>query len=382
MNIAYLHTGYFPSASPSFTFSAFNAMALAKVFETCHFFIKRNSSLSPEKVISLFFDLSMPPSLVIHPMRDFSFLRTNQWYVKRVEKQLQKFIRERKVDGVIARHPVFLQSLSKLRKQFGIPVFYETHDFYADLSLRNDVRAQKKAKFEKWEKTWIPHLSGVICLQEAQKEFYQAVFPDQRIEVARTGLWQLYRLPHREFRYLTYIGSLDFHKGIDFLLEAIAHSQTRPPLLIIGGKNKAEIEQMERKIQNRKSDFPVQITGWVDKKTLSAYLAQTVVGVVPLQDTFFNRYLTSPLKIFDYYSHGIPVIAPDFPTMRELIQENKTGVFFEPGNPIALAEKIDYFFSNLTHWNQWSEAVYQHAENFTWEKRAQRILEIVTREKG
>ncbi len=63
--------------------------------------------------------------------------------------------------------------------------------------------------------------------------------------------------------------------------------------------------------------------------------------------------------------------------MRELIQENKTGMFFEPGNPIALAEKIDYFFSHLENWSVWNKRVCEHAEHWTWKKRAEKIHEIV-----
>ena len=110
---------------------------------------------------------------------------------------------------------------------------------------------------------------------------------------------------------------------------------------------------------------------------MAHYLSRTAVGVIPLKDTFFNRYLTSPLKLFDFYSHGIPVIATDLPTNRELIIENKTGVFFEPDNPFDLAQKIDMLFSNSEKLKEMSENIYDFASQYRWKNRAQQILKIV-----
>lgn len=377
MNIAYLHTGYFPSPSPSFTFATMNAMALASVFESCHFFVKQKENVVPEKVIESFLDLEMPKSLYVHTYKDFLGKYTHRCYVGKATREVNRLIKAKQIDAVIARHPIFLPLLSDLRLRFEVPVFYETHDFFADLSLRDDVNPKKKSRIEKLERTYISQLSGVFCLQESQKKFYQKVFPNQRIEVVRTGLWQVHRPPNRTPRFLTYIGSFDPHKGIDILLEAVAYSHTSPPLLFIGGKDEKDIARVQRKVRSLKKSLSVTITGWMDRKTMAKYLMQTAVGVLPLQDTFFNRYLTSPLKLFDYYSFGIPVIASELPTMRELIQENHTGVFFEPGNPIALAEKIDYFFSHLGNWPLWNRSVTDYAEQWTWKKRAEKIYEIV-----
>lgn len=377
MNIAYLHTGYFPSHSPSFTFATMNAMALASVFDFCHFFIKRKQAKCPKEVIFSWFDLEMPAGLSVHAYRDILGKATHRYYVKIVSRKVIQMVKKEQIDVVIARHPLFLPLLSTLRARFGIPVFYESHDFFADLSLREDVNPRKKRRLEKLERKFIPHLSGVFCLQESQKKYYQKVFPHQRMEVVRTGLWQVYGDSPRAPRFLTYIGSFDSHKGIDVLLEAVAYSRISPPLLLMGGKDKKDIACIERKVRALKKPVQITITGWMDRKRMKEYLLQTAVGVLPLQNTFFNRNLTSPLKLFDYYSLGIPVIASELPTMRELIKENQTGVFFEPGNPIALAEKIDYFFSHSENWPVWNRRVLEHAQHWTWEKRAEKIQKIV-----
>ena len=110
---------------------------------------------------------------------------------------------------------------------------------------------------------------------------------------------------------------------------------------------------------------------------MNGYLKQTAVGVLPLKDTFFNRYLTSPLKLFDFFSYGIPVIASDLPTSRELIDEGRTGIFFEPDNPLDLARKIDMLFSDRSLRYAMGEQVYEKAQTLLWENRARKIEKII-----
>jgi glycosyltransferase involved in cell wall biosynthesis len=377
--IAYAHTGRFPSPSPSFTFATFNAMALAYGFNGCHFFIRRNSSLTPREVVRSRLGLKPPSNLDIHALYDPAWLPTRRFYIRRVGFALAGLIRSGAVDAVIARNPVFLPMLRGLREEFGIPVFFESHDFFADLSVRDDVNPVKKRRLERLERDNIPGLSGVICLQESQKDWYRRTFPGVPVHVARTGIWKVDGGATNP-RELVYIGSLDGHKGVDLMLKAAARSKTRPPVRIIGGKNAAEIRGLENRIAASRSGLDVTVTGWLDREALESSLSRAALGALPLRDTFFNRCLTSPLKLFDYFGRGIPVLASDLPTMRELIRENETGFFFPPDDEEGMAAAIDRFFSQPGVWPVMRENVLRAASEWTWEKRARRLRQIVETE--
>jgi glycosyltransferase involved in cell wall biosynthesis len=53
-----------------------------------------------------------------------------------------------------------------------------------------------------------------------------------------------------------------------------------------------------------------------------------------------------PMVIREAFACGKPVIASKLGAMAELVEDGKTGLLFEPGNPEDLAEKIKWMLDN------------------------------------
>ena len=376
MNIAYIHTGKWPSNSPSITFTTYNALGAAEVFDSFYFFIKKNYRGNAEQVFRETFNQSKPTNLNIYPLRNI--FNSNKIYFQRVTRILSGLIEKGRLDAIITRNPGFLPFLVKLKQEYNIPVFYETHDFFTDDGGRNKKFSNHQKYFQAMEKKFIPSLSGVICLQNPQMNLYQKYYPGQRFVLARTGVHQVCAPDFKLRKYLTYIGSLDQHKGVGTVLEAVKICPRKNfEVLIIGGKHRPEVEQWEKNLADNGLSSRVTVTGWVNKNRLTHYLNRTLLGVIPLEDSFFNRYLTSPLKLFDYLSHGIPIIASDLDSLRDLVDENGTGVFFKPGDPENLALKIDRLYSDKQQLEKMSKLALARAAELTWTKRSEIIRDFI-----
>jgi glycosyltransferase involved in cell wall biosynthesis len=85
-------------------------------------------------------------------------------------------------------------------------------------------------------------------------------------------------------------------------------------------------------------------TGALDHDVLPACLAAADIGVAPF-DVAAHRPLSlgfywSPLKIFEYMSVGLPVVAPAVDRISSLVQHERDGILYDPAAPDALANAI------------------------------------------
>jgi len=367
MNIAYVHTASWPSPSPSTTFASLRAFSLAQKAQSCHFFIKRNSVLSPEAVYKEFFDIQIPKNLRIYDLKHVLKF-SNRFYYFRVYHILKKKIRSAEIDCIITRNVTFLPFLIRLNKKYNIPVFFETHDYYSNTDSKSH-RSKRSSKYASIEQKYVSQLTGLICLQSAQAGVYRKHYPELKIIIAGTGLQEVHKSPFADRKYITYIGSLDQHKGVAHFLKAVEELPASVEVLIIGAKNQQQVNDL-KKVSTRSN---LTILPWLKPKELMIYLSKTKIGILPLEATFFNTYLTSPLKLFDYFAWGIPVIASDLPSLRSLIDEGKTGLFFKHSE-MDLAAKIKKLEDNKDLWNSMSEKVYAFAEERLWTRRAELLV--------
>ncbi|MBI9032687.1 glycosyltransferase [bacterium] len=377
MNIIYVHSGEFPSNSPSLTFTSYTVNSLAKEIDTCYFFIKKNSDKTPEAIFNEVLGLPMEKGLKIRPLKVLLNKRFNSLYFYQVYFQILRLKKTSKIDAIITRNVTFLPLLIKLKSKIECKVFLETHDFFTDLSLRDDINIKKKVKQERLEQKYIPHLNGVFCLTNTQIQLYSKYYPHTKLILARTGLSPLTPSPLSQRRYLGYVGSLDLHKGILNLIKIASLTETKPNIVIIGAKSEEEGDLFLREASKVYDVNKIEVFLWQNKADLHKILDQVKIGFVTLTDTFFNNYLTSPLKIFDYLSKQIPVIGSKLPTIEEVIKDNNNGFLYELGKEEEIAKKIDKLLTDDKLYTEFQAFIEAQTQELTWSKRAKIIKKAI-----
>jgi glycosyltransferase involved in cell wall biosynthesis len=107
-------------------------------------------------------------------------------------------------------------------------------------------------------------------------------------------------------------------------------------------------------------------------RKLHRYLADEVsVGVVPLRDTFYNRYLTCPVKALDFLSHHLPIIATDLPSTNEILGE--AGAFIPPDDDHRLVAAAAEILDSAERYRELSAASAHRAKALEWANRAKLI---------
>jgi glycosyltransferase involved in cell wall biosynthesis len=73
---------------------------------------------------------------------------------------------------------------------------------------------------------------------------------------------------------------------------------------------------------------------------VEAYAASAAVGVSPIVPSCLNYRYSLPNKLFQYMAAGIPVVASDFPQVREVVEGTASGLVVDTTRPDDIARAI------------------------------------------
>ncbi len=126
---------------------------------------------------------------------------------------------------------------------------------------------------------------------------------------------------------LVFAGSPRAYKGVSVLIEAMA-----------------ELPGVDLEFVGEAPAGPlpsnVTATGPLPYAEVPHRLARAHALMLPLEDNSFGRQFTSPLKLWDYLATGLPIIAADLPTVREIAGERP--FYYLPGDSSALRGAIGH----------------------------------------
>lgn len=365
---------------PATVFSTFNAYAFAQNGVETYFIARKNILGTPEKVLEQYFDVKPLPNFHIklfsakfsrYESNEFLYLGALSWIVKK--HRIQNF------DYIITRDPAFLPYLFLLKILTRIKIVYQSHNFYVDLKKRPDLNPANRIKHHILERLFIPFLNGMITLQESQKEIYRQYFKIP-IFAGHPGLIAIQNSPIDRFKkkQIAYIGSFQAFKGIELVVNAFAKVREKDwQLLLIGGRDDKEIQFAKKLLKKYGIENQSKITGWISYLELKKYLSDVSIGILPLYNTFYNRYLTAPSKLFAYLSSGIPVIASDLPSIRDFIMNGRESCLVEPGCVNKFSDMMKKILENRQEYKRLSKNAYQTAEKFLWKKCGRKMIEFL-----
>ena len=140
---------------------------------------------------------------------------------------------------------------------------------------------------------------------------------------------------------ICYIGLLYETRGVREIVNAIENLDVK---LIIAGKffDKAYEEEIKRLKGWEKVDF----RGFATRDEVKEILKESIAGLVTLHPTpsYIEAY---PVKMFEYMSAGIGVIASDFPLYRAFIEKNNCGICVDPMKSQEIEKAIEIMIKNL-----------------------------------
>ena len=167
-----------------------------------------------------------------------------------------------------------------------------------------------------------------------------------------------------------YAGRLDGWKGVDTFFSSVHFFDEGIIPVVIGGE--------DWEVQKLSKDHPkVKFLGYKPYAELARNLRAADVLVLPNngKDEVSVNF-TSPHKLFAYMATGIPIVASDLPSIREILDE-QSATLVEADNPLALARGIIKVLNKDVLTKDHGLNAKQKVLGYSWAKRAEYILAVV-----
>ncbi len=144
--------------------------------------------------------------------------------------------------------------------------------------------------------------------------------------------------------FLVYSGSFLKWKGVDILISSLKYLSSSVRVFLFGG----DINDL--KPRKKEIDFYIKnkslfLAGGLNRKDLRTILQNSDIGVLSNNFNKNNKY-TSPMKIPEYMSSGLAIIAPEILNSCDFLKDGSGVLFFKTSDPLDLAEKINFLVQN------------------------------------
>ncbi len=263
----------------------------------------------------------------------------------------------------------------------GTPVFYEPHKVYSKSSEKVKSLKREIKIINKYSRALFPITGhGMDDFKEAGVIVDMTVLPCGvdldlfQSELDRDRARDLLGLDRDSFIVL-YLGSFLDWKGIDVFLKSVEFMQDPEILFLAVGAEPGEKTVYKKKLKSFHIKSTAVIETKKDRDTTIKLMRAVNIAVIPsviASNRISERY-TSPVKLFEYMAMGIPIAASDTPAIREIIDE-ENAVFFNPGDPRGLAEKIALMKKDVKLRKRLAENNIQKVKTYSLEKRVDTVL--------
>lgn len=175
-------------------------------------------------------------------------------------------------------------------------------------------------------------------------------------------------------KIVIYAGAIDEPwKGVGVLYEASKHFDDSYFFLILGGKPHY-VEWFHSQYPPR-SNFV--LVGHKPHRDIPLYLRSADVAVLPnSKKNETSRISTSPMKLFEYMASGVPIVASDLPSIREILNE-KNSFMVQPDVAADLTRGIRAVTENSQLGTMLATQALKDVSIYTWEARAQKIISFL-----
>ncbi|WP_163099323.1 glycosyltransferase family 4 protein [Peribacillus alkalitolerans] len=172
-----------------------------------------------------------------------------------------------------------------------------------------------------------------------------------------------------------YIGGIYVLRGIKEMVESVekVNQEMECRLTLAGSFAPKSLEDEVKKMSGfAYTDF----LGFLNRGEVKDVLAKANMGLVLLHPE--PRFVVSlPIKMFEYMSAGLPVIASNFPIWKDIVEANDCGLCVDPLNTDEIAEAIKSILTNPEKAQEMGRNGRKAVMDiYNWEKESEKLVQL------
>ncbi|AFY36226.1 glycosyltransferase [Calothrix sp. PCC 7507] len=222
--------------------------------------------------------------------------------------------------------------------------------------------------------TWKNQVDCYISMTEfGRQKFIEGGFPAEKIVVKPHFVAPDPGVGSGSGGYALYVGRLSVEKGLDTLLAAWEQLGGKIPLKIIG----------DGQLSDRVKEAVAKMPGveWLGRKPINE--VYEMIGEAKVLILPSKWYETFGRVAIEAFAKGTPVIAANIGAIAELVDHQRTGLHFIPGDAQDLAQKMEWIISHPIQLAQMRQEARSEFENkYTAKKNYQQLIQIYAQVKN
>jgi glycosyltransferase involved in cell wall biosynthesis len=251
-------------------------------------------------------------------------------------------------------------------------VVFEAHEIFH----KTTERPGKAAALKAMEAYVYREADAVIAITAALAAEIAELFGRKAEKVIPDGVGSEFLKVRRRGKgsVLLYTGQFYPWKGVEVFVRSLSDLPDERAV-VVGGSGEA-LERLKRLAEELGVAGRVEFPGTVPHAGIREYLEEARVAVLPNLAGGVSRF-TSPLKLFEYMAAGVPIVASDLPALREVLRDRENAVLVPPGDPEALAAGIRSLLADEALAARIAARAREEAAEYTWDRRAGKIREVL-----
>lgn len=174
-------------------------------------------------------------------------------------------------------------------------------------------------------------------------------------------------------KMLLYQGAVNVGRGLEWIIDAMPFLDNAVFCIVGDGDI---FNDIKKRIQLLGVEDRVFLLGKIPFEELYAYTISADLGISLLENRGLNYFYSLPNRIFDFAQAEVPVLATDFPEIRNVVEGYGIGTLIDHYEPEYLAETIK---NVLSEWENKADKkrIFERAkQELCWEKEEVTLINL------